>query len=92
MDESEITIVPDIVARLDTTDNLIYTTRETVGNACEHANRANDMSKFAMRYTNTIKTTVDSYEAIIEQLQYRITEIEHKIKQLTGPCYCESLL
>lgn len=92
MDESEITIVPDIVARLDTIDNLIHTTRETVGNACERANRANDMSQFVMSYTDTIKTTVDLYEAIIEQLQDRITKIEHKIEQLTGPCYCESLL
>lgn len=92
MDESEITIVPDIVVRLDAADNLIRTTRETVGNACERANRANDMSQFVMSYTDTIKTTVDSYEAIIEQLQDRITKIEHKIEQLTGPCYCESLL
>lgn len=92
MDESEITIVPDIAARLDTIDNLIHTTRETVGNACERANRANDMSQFAMSYTNTIETTVNSYEAIIKQLQDRITEIERKIEQLTGPCYCESLL
>lgn len=92
MDESEMTIVPDIVARLDTIDNLIHTTRETVGNVRERVNRADDMSQFAMRYTNTIKTTVDSYEAIIEQLQDRITKIEHKIEQLTGPCCCESLL
>lgn len=92
MDESEITIVPDIVARFDAVDNLIHTTRETVENAYERVNRANDMSQFAMSYTRTIKTTVDSYEAIIEQLQDRITKIEHKIEQLTGPCYCESLL
>lgn len=68
MDESEITIVPDIVARLDTIDNLIHTTRETVGNVREHVNRANDMSQFAMSYANTIETTVNSYEAIIKQL------------------------
>lgn len=92
MDESEITIVPDIVARLDTVDNLIHTTRETVENACERVNRANDMSQFVMSYARTIKTTADSYEAIIEQLQDRIAKIEHKIEQLTGPCYCESLL
>lgn len=92
MDESEITIVPDIVARLDTIDNLVHTTRETVGNACERANRANDMSQFVMSYTDTIKTTVDSYEAIIDQLQARVTDLEHKMKMITGPCYCESLL
>ena len=53
MDESEITIVPDIVARLDTVDNLIHTTRETVENACERVNRANDSNRQISRRMDT---------------------------------------
>ena len=92
MDELQITVTPDFIARLDDMDNRIYTIQESAAHEVERLNTTSGISQFAMDYTHTIKTTVDSYESVIKQLQDRITEVEHKIEQLTGPCYCESLL
>ena len=91
MDGPQIMDAPDFIAGSEDIDNRIYTMQESVAHEVERLNTTSGISRFAMDYTH-IKTTVSSYEAVIKQLQDRITEIEHKIEQLTGPCCCESLL
>lgn len=91
MDRPQMMNAPDLIAGSEDMDNRIYTMQGSVAHEVEWLNTTSGISRFAMDYTH-IKTTVGSYEAIIKQLQDRIIEIEHKIEQLTGPCYCESLL
>lgn len=86
MDEQELTIrVSEIDNRLD-----------AVYNAATHAymrvNEANDTSKIAINNMENVRITAVSYQSVIDQLQTRVTDLEHKMKMITGPCYCESLL
>lgn len=86
MDEQELTVrVAEIDNRLDAVYNVAT-------HAYTRADEANDISKIAINNTEDVRITAVSYQSVIDQLQARVTDLEHKMKMITGPCYCESLL
>lgn len=86
MDEQELTV------RVEEIDNRLFSMHDTVNHAIAKADEANNLSYFAVDRIDTIRETTTSYQTAIDQLQARITELEHKIDLLTGPCICEPLL
>ena len=86
MDEQELTV------RVEEIDNHLFSMHDTVNHAITKVNDANNLSHFAVERINTITETATSYQTAIDQLQTRITELEHKIDLLTGPCICEPLI
>lgn len=83
---------PELTARVAEIDDRIDVVQEAATHAYVRANEANDLSRLAIDRTNTVRMATVSYQSVIDQLQARITELEHKIEMITGPCYCESLL
>ena len=86
MDEQELTV------RVSEIDNRLDAVYNAATHAYIRANEANDTSKIAINNMEKVRVTAVSYQSVIDQLQARIAELEHKIDLLTGPCYCESLL
>lgn len=86
MDEQELTV------RVSEIDNRLDAVYNAATNAYMRANEANATSKIAINNMENVRVTAVSYQSIIDQLQARIAELEHKIDLLTGPCICESLL
>ena len=82
----------DFIARVDEMDGRIDVVQECATHAYERSNRANDLSQFAINRIDSVRTIATSYQSAIDQLEDRVTELEHKIELLTGPCICESLL
>lgn len=86
MDEQELTV------RVSEIDNRLDAVYNAATNAYMRATEANDTSKIAINNMENVRVTAVSYQSVIDQLQARIAELEHKIDLLTGPCICESLL
>ena len=86
MDES------DFVIRIADMNDRINDAQNAAKHAYIRADQANDMSGFTINRIDNITATVTSYQTAIDQLQTRITELEHKIELLTGPCVCEPLI
>lgn len=86
MDEQELTI------RVSEIDNRLDAVYNAATHAYMRANEANDTSKIAINNMENVRIEAVSYQSVIDQLQARVTDLEHKMKMITGPCYCESLL
>ena len=86
MDEQELTI------RISEIDNRLDDVYNAATHAYMRANEANDTSKIAINNMENARIAAVSYQSVIDQLQARVTDLEHKMKMITGPCYCESLL
>lgn len=86
MDEQELTI------RVSEIDNRLDAVYNAATHAYMRANEANDTSKIAINNMENVRMAAVSYQSVIDQLQARVTDLEHKMKMITGPCYCESLL
>ena len=86
MDEQELTI---IISEIDNRLDAVY---NAATHAYMRANEANDTSKIAINNMENARIAAVSYQSVIDQLQARVTDLEHKMKMITGPCYCESLL
>ena len=86
MDEQELTI------RISEIDNRLDAVYNAATHAYMRANEANDTSKIAINNMENARIAAVSYQSVIDQLQARVTVLEHKMKMITGPCYCESLL
>lgn len=86
MDEQELTI------RISEIDNRLDAVYNAATHAYMRANEANDTSKIAINNMENARIAAVSYQSVIDQLQARVTDLEHKMKMITGPCYCESLL
>ena len=86
MDEQELTVR---VAEMDNRLDAIY---NAATHAYMRANEANNTSKLAINNTESVRITAVSYQSVIDQLQARIADLEHKMEMITGPCICESLL
>ena len=86
MDEQELTVR---VAEIDNRLDAVYS---TATNAYMRANEAHDISKTAINNIDSTRISAVSYQSVIDQLQARVAELEHKIDLLTGPCICEPLL
>lgn len=86
MDEQELTI------RISEIDNRLDAVYNAATHAYMRANEANDTSKIAINNMENSRIAAVSYQSVIDQLQARVTDLEHKMKMITGPCYCESLL
>lgn len=86
MDEQELTI------RVSEIDNRLDAVYNAATHAYMRANEANDTSKIAINNMENARIAAVSYQSVIDQLQARVTDLEHKMKMITGPCYCESLL
>ena len=86
MDEQELTV------RVSEIDNRLDAVYNAATHAYMRANEANATSKIAINNMENVRVTAVSYQSIIDRLQARIAELEHKMKMITGPCYCESLL
>ncbi len=86
MDEQELTI------RVSEIDNRLDAVYNAATHAYMRANEANDTSKIAINDMENVRIAAVSYQSVIDQLQARVTDLEHKMKMITGPCYCESLL
>lgn len=86
MDEQELTI------RISEIDNRLDAVYNAATHAYMRANEANDTSKIAINNMENARIAAISYQSVIDQLQARVTDLEHKMKMITGPCYCESLL
>lgn len=86
MDEQELTI------RISEIDNRLDPVYNAATHAYMRANEANDTSKIAINNMENARIAAVSYQSVIDQLQARVTDLEHKMKMITGPCYCESLL
>lgn len=86
MDEQELTV------RVSEIDNRLDAVYNAATHAYMRATEANDTSKIAINNMENVRVTAVSYQSVIDQLQARIAELEHKIDLLTGPCICESLL
>lgn len=86
MDEQELTV------RVSEIDNRLDAVYNAATYAYMRATEANDTSKIAINNMENVRVTAVSYQSVIDQLQARIAELEHKIDLLTGPCICESLL
>lgn len=86
MDEQELTI------RISEIDNRLDAVYNAATHAYMRANEANDISKIAINNMENARIAAVSYQSVIDQLQARVTDLEHKMKMITGPCYCESLL
>ena len=78
--------------QIEDINNRLFSMHDTVEHAISKVNEANDLSRFAVKRIDTIRTTTTSYQTAIDQLQARIAELEHKIDLLTGPCICEPLI
>ena len=86
MDEQELTI------RISEIDNRLDAVYNAATHAYMRANEANDTFKIAINNMENARIAAVSYQSVIDQLQARVTDLEHKMKMITGPCYCESLL
>lgn len=86
MDEQELTI------RVSEIDNRLDAVYNAATHAYMRANEANNTSKIAINNMENARIAAVSYQSVIDQLQARVTDLEHKMKIITGPCYCESLL
>lgn len=86
MDEQELTI------RISEIDNRLDAVYNAATHAYMRANEVNDTSKIAINNMENARIAAVSYQSVIDQLQARVTDLEHKMKMITGPCYCESLL
>ena len=86
MDEQELTI------RVSEIDNRLDAVYNAATHAYMRANEANDTSKIAINNMENVRIAAVSYQSVIDQLQARVTDLVHKMKMITGPCYCESLL
>lgn len=86
MDEQELTI------RISEIDNRLDAVYNAATHAYMRANEANDTPKIAINNMENARIAAVSYQSVIDQLQARVTDLEHKMKMITGPCYCESLL
>lgn len=86
MDEQELTI------RISEIDNRLDAVYNAATHAYMRANEANDTSKIAINNMENARIAAVSYQSVIDQLQARVTDLEHKMKMITGPCCCESLL
>lgn len=86
MDEQELTI------RVSEIDNRLDAVYNAATHAYMRANEANDTSKIAINNMENVRIAAVSYQSVIDQLQAKVTDLEHKMKMITGPCYCESLL
>ena len=86
MDEQELTI------RISEIDNRLDAVYNAATHAYMRANEANDTSKIAINNMENARIAAVSYQSVIDQLQARVTDLEHKMKMITGPCSCESLL
>lgn len=86
MDEQELTI------RISEIDNRLDAVYNAATHAYMRANEANDTSKIAINNMENARIAAVSYQSVIDQLQAIVTDLEHKMKMITGPCYCESLL
>lgn len=86
LDEQELTI------RVSEIDNRLDAVYNAATHAYMRANEANDTSKIAINNMENVRIAAVSYQSVIDQLQARVTDLEHKMKMITGPCYCESLL
>lgn len=86
MDEQELTI------RVSEIDNRLDAVYNAATHAYMRANEANDTSKIAINNMENVRIAAVSNQSVIDQLQARVTDLEHKMKMITGPCYCESLL
>lgn len=86
MDEQELTI------RVSEIDNRLDAVYNAATHAYMRANEANDTSKIAINNMENVRIAAVSYQSVIDQLQARVTDLEHKMKMITEPCYCESLL
>lgn len=86
MDDQELTI------RISEIDNRLDAVYNAATHAYMRANEANDTSKIAINNMENARIAAVSYQSVIDQLQARVTDLEHKMKMITGPCYCESLL
>lgn len=86
LDEQELTI------RVSEIDNRLDAVYNAATHAYMRANEANDTSKIAINNMENVRMAAVSYQSVIDQLQARVTDLEHKMKMITGPCYCESLL
>nr|DAE59297.1 MAG TPA: hypothetical protein [Caudoviricetes sp.] len=86
LDEQELTI------RISEIDNRLDAVYNAATHAYMRANEANDTSKIAINNMENARIAAVSYQSVIDQLQARVTDLEHKMKMITGPCYCESLL
>ena len=86
MDEQELTI------RISEIDNRLDAVYNAATHAYMRANEANDTSKIAINNMENARIAALSYQSVIDQLQARVTDLEHKMKMITGPCCCESLL
>lgn len=86
MDEQELTI------RISEIDNRLDAVYNAATHAYMRANEANDTSKIVINNMENARIAAVSYQSVIDQLQARVTDLEHKMKMITGPCYCESLL
>lgn len=89
------TVLPDgseYLNQIEEINGRLFSMRDTVNHAITKVNDANNLSHFAVERINTITETATSYQTAIDQLQTRITELEHKIDLLTGPCICEPLI
>lgn len=86
MEEQELTV------RISEIDNRLDAVYNAATHAYMRANEANNTSKLAINNMENVRVTAVSYQSVIDQLQARIAELEHKIDLLTGPCICESLL
>lgn len=86
LDEQELTI------RISEIDNRLDAVYNAATHAYMRANEANDTSKIAINNMENARIAAVSYQSVIDQLQARVTDLEHKMKMITGPCCCESLL
>lgn len=86
LDEQELTI------RISEIDNRLDAVYNAATHAYMRANEANDTSKIAINNMENARIAAVSCQSVIDQLQARVTDLEHKMKMITGPCYCESLL
>nr|DAG24736.1 MAG TPA: hypothetical protein [Bacteriophage sp.] len=86
LDEQELTV------RVSEIDNRLDAVYNAATHAYMRATEANNTSKLAINNMENVRVTAVSYQSVIDQLQARVTDLEHKMKMITGPCYCESLL
>ena len=73
-------------------DNRIDVVHAAATHAYEKANMANNVSQLAISYSQNLKSSINTYQAVIDDLQRRVSDLEHKIELLTGPCVCEPLI
>ena len=83
---------PDLTVRVAEMDNRIDVVHAAATHAYEKANMANNVSQLAISDSQNLKSSINTYQAVIDDLQRRVSDLEHKIELLTGPCVCEPLI